>query len=59
MKILKIEGLKVFFDDGDVLRKDPNNIWIYHAYLSAQNGAWEKRRWILDENNRLELEFTV
>jgi hypothetical protein len=57
--ILKIEGLKVFFEDGDVLKKDTNIIWMYHAFLDAQNGAWERRRWYTSENGLLELDFST
>lgn len=53
--IIKIEGFKVFYDDGEVHRKDPNNIWMYRIFLGKT--PWENRKWYEDENGRLELEF--
>lgn len=52
MKVLKLEGFKVFFDDGTVVKKDPNTIWLYQLLT-----LWENRQWYTDENGRLELYF--
>lgn len=52
-KVIKVEGYKVFFDDGEVLKKDANNIWLYQIL-----SPWEDRKWYKDENGRLELDFS-
>ena len=56
-RVVKIEGFKVFFSDGDVLRKGVNSLWIYRAFLDHERQPWELRRWIKDENGHLDLEF--
>lgn len=56
-RVVKIEGFKVFFSDGETVRKDPNNIWIYHAFLEHESSPWENRIWIKDENGRIDLYF--
>lgn len=52
VKVLKLEGFKVFFDDGSIVRKDPNTIWLYQLLT-----PWENRQWYTDKNGRLELHF--
>lgn len=54
VKVERIEGLKVFFSDGDVKKKDGNNIWLYQIHLLS---PWEARRWVKAEEGRLELVF--
>jgi len=56
--IVKIEGLKVFFEDGEVIKKDPNNIWMYEGFLHSQLTPWENRIRFIDENGRMILVFT-
>jgi hypothetical protein len=55
--VVKIEGLRVKFSDGEVLKKDVNNIWIYQAFLNSQIAPWENRRSYISDNGLLELEF--
>ena len=57
IRVVKIEGFKVFFSDGTMIRKDPNNIWIFRAFLEHESHPWELRRWIVDDNGRFDLEF--
>lgn len=56
-RVVKIEGLKVFFSDGDVLKKDVNNIWIYQSYLRHEKEPWEFRYWVIDDMGKFILEF--
>lgn len=56
--IVKIEGLKVFFEDGDVLKKDLNNIWMYEQFLESQRCPWENRTRFIDETGKMILVFT-
>lgn len=53
VKVIKIEGLKVFFDDGDTIKKDYNNIWLYEIL-----SPWENRKWYTDSRGLLELDFS-
>lgn len=53
VNVIKVEGLKVFFDDGDIIKKDMNNIWLYQILT-----PWENRKWYQDLNGRLELDFS-
>lgn len=55
--IVKIEGLKVFFEDGDVLKKDVNNIWMYRLFLDSQTSPWENRIRFIDETGKMILVF--
>lgn len=57
MQVVKIEGFKVFFSDGDVIRKDVNSLWIYQSFLAQLISPWETRRWVKQENGQIELEF--
>lgn len=57
MQVLKIEGFKVFFSDGDVIRKDVNSLWIYQSFLEQITRPWETRHWVKQENGQIELEF--
>lgn len=53
VRVIKIEGLKVFFDDGETLKKDYNNIWLYKILT-----PWENRKWYKDDKGLLELDFS-
>lgn len=53
VRVVKVEGLKVFFDDGDVLKKDYNNIWLYEILT-----PWENRKWYKTDRGLLELDFS-
>lgn len=57
MQVVKIEGFKVFFSDGDVIRKDVNSLWIYQSFLAQLTSPWETRHWVKQENGQIELEF--
>lgn len=48
MKVTKIEGQKVFFDNGEKGKKDRNNLWLYEN----DNSPWETRRWVIIDGKK-------
>ena len=58
-KIIKIEGLKVFYEDGQITKKDYSNLWFYENFYNIDNkiSLWENRQWIKTKDGKIELIF--
>jgi hypothetical protein len=58
-KIIKIEGLKIYYEDGQIAKKDYSNLWLYENFYNMDNGIslHENRQWIKTEDGKIELIF--
>ncbi len=58
-KIIKIEGLKIYYEDGQITKKDYSNLWLYENFYNMDNGIslYENRQWIKTEDGKIELIF--
>ena len=58
-KIIKIEGLKIYYEDGQIAKKDYSNLWFYENFYNIDNkiSLWENRQWIKTKDGKMELIF--
>lgn len=58
-KIIKIEGLKIYYEDGQITKKDYSNLWFYENFYNIDNkiSLWENRQWIKTKDGKMELIF--
>lgn len=58
-KIIKIEGLKIYYEDGKITKKDYSNLWFYENFYNIDNkiSLWENRQWIKTKDGKIELIF--